>query len=259
MHELAQTNLQLYNQLVASGWSDAELGRTRRAYELATDVFAGQLRPSGKTFIAHLVGTASALAMCGARPDLLHAGLLHAAYTHGDFGDGRWDAAAPKRTIVRTAIGAAAEELVDEYARLPYTAANIDRWLERAASLGPTEHDLVVIRLANEVDVHTDLGARYFDRSEPLGTSDTRFATLAELADRMDERALADLIRNTAARERDADVPAVLWSTATRSSTIAPRSYRLRFDLALRRSALATKLRRMPAVHRAARFLHRAR
>src|SRR4051794_35545495 len=117
MHELAQTNLQLYNQLVARGWSASQLARTRRAYELMTDLFAGQLRPSGKTFLAHLVGTASALATAGARADLLDAGLLHAAYTHGDFGDGRRDAAVPKRAIVRAAIGATAEALVDEYAR----------------------------------------------------------------------------------------------------------------------------------------------
>ena len=101
MHDLAQTNLQLYNQLVARGWSDPELASARRAYELATDLFAGQLRPSGKTFVAHLVGVASALVTSGARAELVVAGLVHAAYTHGDFGDGRWDAAESKRTIVR--------------------------------------------------------------------------------------------------------------------------------------------------------------
>jgi (p)ppGpp synthase/HD superfamily hydrolase len=258
MREHAQTNLQLYNQLVARGWSDAELACARRAYELATDLFAGQLRPSGKTFVAHVVGTASALAAAGARAELVVAGLIHAAYTHGDFGDGRWDAAEFKRTIVRAAVGATAEALVDEYARLPYTTAAVDDWLERAAVLRPTEHDLVVIRLANEVDVHTDLGARYFDRGEPSVASDARFAALGALAERMDELALAEPIRSTSARERGADVPEVLWSVATRSYTTAPRSYRLRFEVALRRTALAAKLRRMPALRRTAQFLRRA-
>ena len=115
-----------------------------------------------------------------------------------------------------------------------------------------------MIRLANEVDVHTDLGARYFDRDEPSVASDARFATLGVLAERMDELALADLILSTLAQERGTDVPKVLWSVATRSSTTAPRSYQLRFEVALRRTKLAAKLRRMPALRRAARFLRRA-
>jgi hypothetical protein len=257
MHELAQTNLQLYNQLAEASWSQSELATIRRAYELATDVFAGQLRPSGKTFVAHLVGTASALHIAGARPELVCAGLLHAAYTHGDFGDGRRDAAERKRTIVRSAIGVDAEALVADYASVRYTTATVADWLARAPVLGTREHELALIRLANEVDVHTDLGARYFDRTEPVGASDAQFVALAEVADRLDAPLLAELIRSTSTAEHEVDVPEVLWSTATRSSTTAPRSYRLRLGLALRRSALAAKLRRMPAVRSAVRFMRR--
>ena len=80
MAEVAQTNLQLYNQLIAAGWSDANLDRTQAAYALAADLFAGQIRSSGKTFLEHLVGTASAVAAVGGRPALVHAALLHATF-----------------------------------------------------------------------------------------------------------------------------------------------------------------------------------
>ena len=132
MPEVAQTNLQLYNQLIAAGWSDANLDRTQAAYALAADLFAGQIRSSGKTFLEHLVGTASAVAAVGGRPALVHAGLLHATYTFGEFGDGQRNAAESKRAAVRAVIGAEAEELVAEYAGLGYSADTIQDWQQRA-------------------------------------------------------------------------------------------------------------------------------
>jgi hypothetical protein len=258
MHELAQTNLQLYSQLIARGWSDADLARTRCAYELATDLFAGQLRPCGKTFLAHVVGTASALATIGARADLVDAGLLHAAYTHGEFGDGRRDAAESKRAVVRTAIGFTAESLVAAYAMQRYESATVEDWLRRADVLTPTERDLALLRLANEVDEHADLGIRFADRGSDPAASDAVFAELAALAEKLHEFALADLLRRVASQEHDTTVPDVLRSSATRSLTTAPRSHRLRLELALRRTTWAQRLRRIPAVRRAYRSLHKA-
>jgi (p)ppGpp synthase/HD superfamily hydrolase len=241
MRDLAQTNLQLYDQLVASGWPEDALANTRRGYELATDLFAGQLRPSGKPFLAHLVGTASALATADARADLVHAGLLHAAYTHGEFGDGRRGASNAKRTAVRTAVGSAVEDLVMEYAALRFTPAIVDDWLSRASVLSSSDRDLAVLRLANEIDDHVDLGMRVADRGADRATLDRTFAHLAELADEIGEPALAALARRVSAAERDLAVPTVLRSPAKRSWTTAPRSHRLR---------LGITVRRIPAVHR---------
>jgi len=225
MAELAQTNLQLYNQLIAAGWPDTNLDRTRAAYVLATDLFAGQMRSSGKTFLSHLVGVASAVAAAGGRPDLVHAALLHSAYTHGDFGDGRRDAAESKRAAVRSAIGTEAEELVAGYAALGYSADTIDDWQQRAHTLSPREHDLAVLRLANEVDEHIDLGTRYSDRyGHPMST-DSVFETMTLLADELDEPALADLMKQVRNTEADVAVPVVLRSRSYGSEVIAPRSY----------------------------------
>ncbi len=58
----AQTNIQLYEQLLAARWSAADIVPARAAYELAMRIFAGHFRPSHKPFLAHLVGVASILA-----------------------------------------------------------------------------------------------------------------------------------------------------------------------------------------------------
>ena len=61
MINFAQTNIQLLNQLHREGYSADDLHLVRVAYRFAMDLFSGQFRASGKTFIAHLVGTASVL------------------------------------------------------------------------------------------------------------------------------------------------------------------------------------------------------
>ena len=120
MSRYAQTNLELYAQLGAAGYGEAAVPATAAAYMLAARLFAGLHRASGKVFLAHVVGTASVLVEARARLDVVLAGLVHAAYTHGEFGDGWTGATAAKRAQVRAAIGAEAETLVDRYARWPW-------------------------------------------------------------------------------------------------------------------------------------------
>src|SRR5207247_3257336 len=89
MYPYAQTNLQLYNQLGGAGFSVADLGLVRVAYELATVLFAGRFQPSGKSFIAHVVGTASILASLRLPARVVAAGRLHHVFVNGVFGAGR--------------------------------------------------------------------------------------------------------------------------------------------------------------------------
>ena len=89
MHSYAQTNIQLFNQLRHGGYSNTELSLVRDAYELAMDLFTGRYQPSGKPFVAHVVGTASILASLRLSAQVVAAGLLHNVYEQGDFGNGR--------------------------------------------------------------------------------------------------------------------------------------------------------------------------
>ena len=60
--QVAQTNIQLYNQLRRRGLDRDELVLVHRAYELLTTLYSGYYQGDGKPFVAHGVGVASILA-----------------------------------------------------------------------------------------------------------------------------------------------------------------------------------------------------
>jgi (p)ppGpp synthase/HD superfamily hydrolase len=120
-----QTNLQLYKQLRNAGYSEGDLIEIEKAYRLAMNIFAGQYRPNGKTFISHLVGTASVLAARRAPTPVVSAGLLHAAYSHGRFSDPRSGITTIKRRRLRVAVGSDVEELVCKYSMMRWDPEEI--------------------------------------------------------------------------------------------------------------------------------------
>lgn len=71
---VAQTNVQLYNQLQAAGWSELDRARVKGAYALSLRILASRFRPDGKPFTAHGIGTASILAGAGAKSTLCSRG-----------------------------------------------------------------------------------------------------------------------------------------------------------------------------------------
>ena len=66
---IAQTSVELFNQLHDQEWSTGDLQQVRNAYGFAMTLFAGRLHPSGKPYLAHCVGAASVLEWwcCGPR------------------------------------------------------------------------------------------------------------------------------------------------------------------------------------------------
>lgn len=156
----AQTNLQLYRQLIEAGWSEHDLARTRAAHDLSCELFAGCYRPSNKAFIAHLVGTASALAAWGEPPDTVLAGLLHSSYLYGDFGDGTWGVNPKKRRLLRERVGDATEQLVDEYTSTDHLVLQ-DCWQELKESGSISRRTMAIIRLADLCDECRDAGPLY--------------------------------------------------------------------------------------------------
>ena len=79
------------------------------AYAFAMRLFTGCFRQSGKTFISHLVGTASILAEFHASATTVAAGLLHSAYSHGEFGTGERGISEAKRKQLRLVVGSEVE------------------------------------------------------------------------------------------------------------------------------------------------------
>jgi len=167
MHAYAQTNIQLFNQLQSEGYSEEERELVHRTYEFAMPLFTGLFLPSGKGFIDHLVGTASILASLHTRIEIVAAGLIHAAYLHGDFGGATKGVSDAKRKKVRDAVGEKVEDYVNRYDRLPWgTREAIQTVDDHLADLGPIDRQVLLMRLANELEHELDLGNLYGNKSE---------------------------------------------------------------------------------------------
>lgn len=147
----AQTILGLRGQLRRLGWDADDLRRVEDAYEIGMRLFTAQFRPTGDTFLAHLVRTASILAEVGAEPVVVVAGLLHSAYTHGEFGDGRRWPSEAKRAEIRAAVGSDAERLVHRYADFGWrdVLAGLPGSID---ALAPDARAVFMMRLVNELE-----------------------------------------------------------------------------------------------------------
>ncbi len=154
----AATNLTLLKQLRRLGYSAEDRAGVQRAYALAMRLFTGQFRPSGNTFLAHLVRTASILADLGEPTAVVIAGLLHAAYSHGEFGDGLRSPSAVKRAAMRAVVGAQAESLIRAYDALRRVdvRADLPGAIER---LDLEERTAARMRLVNAFEEYVDLAA----------------------------------------------------------------------------------------------------
>jgi (p)ppGpp synthase/HD superfamily hydrolase len=232
----AQTNLQLYAELRAAEYSAAHIDCIRAAYELAMALFTGRYRGSGKPFLAHLVGTASILASMHVRAPVVAAGLLHAAYTQGDFGNG-WSGASPeKRERLRVAVGAEVEDLIGRYRSLRWHSLTIPEIHDGLEALGPPEREVLLVRLANELEDHLDLGVLYCaDAGRRRDHVRASLILCVDMAKRLGFPQLADALARAFRETLSADVPMALRREDSSSFVVAPASYRLRWPVRLRR------------------------
>jgi (p)ppGpp synthase/HD superfamily hydrolase len=232
----AQTNLQLYVEIREAGCSAADIEAIRVAYELALALFTGRYRGSGKPFLAHVVGTASILASIHARTPIVAAGLLHAAYSQGEFGNG-WSGAAPgKRKRLRDAVGPEVEELVSRYTSLRWQADTIPKIHERLEALDSRGRDVLLVRLANELEDHLDLGALYCaDAARRRDQASASLHLCVDMAKRLGYPELATALAQAFTENLAADVPMALRRGDSGSFVVAPASYGLRWPVRLRR------------------------
>ncbi|MDJ0712602.1 MAG: HD domain-containing protein [Prochloraceae cyanobacterium] len=157
----AQTNLQLFNQLRNQGYSDSDLSSIQSAYHAAVYLYTGCFRPSGKTFLSHLVGNASILASLGCPAKIVAAGMLHAAYYCGGFGENKKGITPTKRQKLIEAVGEEVEEYVARYTKLEWNQNNISVLQQRLDSLDKIDREVLLMRLANELEEYLDLGLLY--------------------------------------------------------------------------------------------------
>jgi len=231
----AQTNLQLYAQLGAEGYDEGDRSVVVDAYSLAARLFAGLHRASGKIFLAHVVGTASALVEAQSRVPVVAAGLLHAAYTHGEFGDGWRGMTADKRAQVAAVVGDECERLVARYTDFRWRSDALCGLRETLSQLDGTDRDVVLMRLANELDDHLDMGILFYADAvrrlqllEPL-------SVCVDLARDLGHHRLARALADAFAAYGAATIPTSTTGARWRGSyLVAPASYRPRLRIRLR-------------------------
>ena len=235
MTSYAQTNLELYGQMCSEGYDGAAQEGVLHAYTLAMHLFAGLYRASGKVFVAHLIGTASALVEARARLPVVVAGLLHAAYTHGEFGDGWRSMNTVKRTRVATVVGGEAERLIARYTVFKWRCEALSGLRTTLSGLDDTDRHVIMIRLANELDDHLDLGILCCPDAERRLSLLEPLAVCVDLARDLGQYRLADALSEAFAACRAAKIPiATSHSSGRGSFLLAPASHRptLRIRLA---------------------------
>jgi hypothetical protein len=195
--------------------------RVAAAYDLAAQLLTGQYRPSGKTFVAHVCGTASIAQLSGGTVDETVAALLHAAYDHGEFRDGRAVVTDRKRVEVRAVVGADAEALIAGYSAW--------KWAERlralrgsgADALEDWERPLAFLRLANELEERVDLGSAHSSKQTAYAYP---LEDVIECARLLDRGALAELAQAVSMANAGQEVPASLVRHGHGSELLLPRS-----------------------------------
>ena len=240
MHAYAQTNVQLFNQLRSEGYSEEDCELVCRTYEFAMLLFTGLFLPSGKGFIDHLVGTASILASLQSPVVVVAAALIHAAYLHGDFGGARKGVSEAKRKKVRDAVGEHVEDYVHRYELLWWTEQAIQTAHEHAAHLSFVDRQVLLIRIANELEHQLDLGNFYYAESEVEQEAYQRRMksygpTLVSMAERLGAPSLAGEIATVSKNVASTRLPVVPWIRSKQrvAYLIAPKSYRRRFWITL--------------------------
>jgi (p)ppGpp synthase/HD superfamily hydrolase len=248
VHTYAQTNVQLYNQLRAEGYSKKDRAFVSDAYQFAMRIFAGIYLPSGKPFLDHLVGTASILARLRVPVEVVAAGLLHAAYLHGDFGSVRGVTKA-KREQLKRVVGDGVEEYVARYDRLLLTREQISTLDDTLEKPGPVDRYVVLMRLANELEHHLDLGGLYHAHAEQEQREHQRHlqprgSRLVSLAHKLGFSSLAAEMEKAFQDVAAAEIPLEprIRCTHGRAYPIVARSYRERFSVVCRRKLMDARL-----------------
>jgi GNAT superfamily N-acetyltransferase len=148
------------NQALEQGLAEEWLVRLRAAHDVAEQMADGLYRAQGVPLLCHLVRTASIVLAERRPPPVVLASLLHAAYLLQEFeGAGR---RAPSRAILHQTIGDYAESLVSDYRCFPwFSQARLEDHLRDLDGYEERERDLLLIRLANELEDHLDRAMAY--------------------------------------------------------------------------------------------------
>jgi len=239
---IAQTHLQLFQQMRSRGYSRDELARVAKAYLVATRLFANRFRPCGRPFVAHLVGSSAVLVWLRAPIQMVVAELLHAAYQEGDFPNSLEGMTPRKRKDLTAEIGAEAEALVAAYTVGSRSLTGLLASHARFNQMSQQERDILLMQLANELDDYRDFAGNH------AANADERISVIrqcgqhqVEMAEWLGRPQLAQALRETYADAVAAVDPPPVISRFANGYAVLPASCRTRENILARR--LGVKIR----------------
>jgi gluconolactonase len=232
MYPYAQTNIQLFNQLRRNGFTKADRDLVCDAYQVAMALFSGRFQPSGKSFIAHVVGTASILASLRLPVAVVAAGLLHNVYEQGDFGDGRKSISRLRRRKIRRILGPEIEECVAKFPTFSREWPTNQLARENPDELPSIDRAVLLIVFADRLEHLLDLDVLYYGHGiQRYYLENSKLA--AEVADRLGLCQFATEMREAIRRTEFAELPVASPNHRNGSFVIAPLSCRRRFSSVL--------------------------
>jgi hypothetical protein len=122
-------------------------------------------------------------------------------------------------------VGPEAEGLVFAYSRSPWNSDVVADTASRPRALDGVHRDVLVLHVANEIDEHTDGGARYCNKGNTAIYDEAAVLGMVTLMHRIGEPGLAEQLRTAFDDEQHLEVPTVLQSPSLGSYTRAPASY----------------------------------
>lgn len=148
----AQTNLQLYLQMLDKGYNKEDVNLVNRAYLFTINKVHLMYRGSGKPFICHLVGAASLMVLCKQSIDVVLAALMHALYQNRVSFEGTKDIR-KRREIISQKFGKVCDRLISEYTEFEMTGIkDID------PNHITVDKQVLLMRIADELEDLVDFG-----------------------------------------------------------------------------------------------------
>jgi (p)ppGpp synthase/HD superfamily hydrolase len=228
----AQTNIQLFNQLHRDGYSPTELALICDAYRLAIRLYSGYFLSSGRTEIAHVVGTASILGVLEAPAPVVTAGLIHNAYDNGDFGSYRYGVTAAKQKVIVQAVGKEVESYVQGFHILRTKLPSLSALIGDIEKVDSIERFALLIELSERLEHHLNDGGLP-NYTKYMGSNGH---IMADVAQKLEFPRLATAIQD-ATKDSTVDSSIVTElaarSRGNRSPWIVPASCRKTFTAAM--------------------------
>jgi hypothetical protein len=224
------------------GYRPEELIYIQNSYEFSATLFSGFYRANGKTFLAHLVGTASILAALKLPVAVVAAGLLHAAYLQGDFGWRKPGVAYTRNQGVREQVRAIAGEAAERYI-FRYTRLSLDYRTDKnkviptgdqIEALTDLERQALMILIANELEEYLDLGMLYCRKLSDIQLPPTSpAAALAQLSRDLGFPVLGDRLLAEIEKSSIAPIEVELKRRKRASYQVHTASYRKKYSAQL--------------------------